>query len=286
MPAPALSSAASASPGSGLRMGGRPSASARLLRLAAIAMIVAGALALVDAGVTLLWQEPFSALYALFQQDQLKGELAHLEKAPATPVERRTLASIPDEAHRISYLARQLQDRVAKGSPIGRIVIPRIHAKYVVVYGTGTEELESGPGVYPETHFPGIPGTTAIAGHRTTYLAPFRHIDELAPGDVIQMQMPYADLTYTVVGHSVVSPEDVQAAIARVHYSRLVLSACTPLFSAAKRLLVFARLTRLVPEGAAKRLGAGRVARGFDVIRHRHSRVRSPVHRLSVGGPR
>jgi sortase A len=267
-------------------MGGRPSASARLLRLAAIAMIVAGALALVDAGVTLLWQEPFSALYALFQQDQLKGELAHLEKAPATPVERRTLASIPDEAHRISYLARQLQDRVAKGSPIGRIVIPRIHAKYVVVYGTGTEELESGPGVYPETHFPGIPGTTAIAGHRTTYLAPFRHIDELAPGDVIQMQMPYADLTYTVVGHSVVSPEDVQAAIARVHYSRLVLSACTPLFSAAKRLLVFARLTRLVPEGAAKRLGAGRVARGFDVIRHRHSRVRSPVHRLSVGGPR
>jgi sortase A len=64
--------------------------------------------------------------------------------------------------------------------------------------------------------------------------------------------MPYADFTYTVIGKRIVPPTDVHAAVANVGYSRLVLSACTPLFSAAKRLLVFARLTRAVPVGTAR----------------------------------
>jgi hypothetical protein len=66
--------------------------------------------------------------------------------------------------------------------------------------------------------------------------------------------MPYAHFTYTVIGERVVAPTDVAAAVGEVGYSRLVLSACTPLFSAAKRLLVFARLTRTVPVGAARLL--------------------------------
>ena len=68
------------------------------------------------------------------------------------------------------------------------------------------------------------------------------------------LNMPYAHFTYTVTGERVVAPTDVGAAVANVGYSRLVLSACTPLFSAAKRLLVYARLTRTVPKGAARRL--------------------------------
>jgi hypothetical protein len=95
-------------------------------------------------------------------------------------------------------------------------------------------------------------GTTAIAGHRTTYLAPFRHIDALHAGNRIELDMPYAHFTYTVLGTRVVSPSDVEAAVGGVGYTRLVLSACTPLFSAAKRLLVFARLTRTTPVGAAR----------------------------------
>ena len=137
---------------------------------------------------------------------------------------------------------------------MGRIVIPKIDASYVVVKGTGTEELKSGPGVYSDTTFPGVAGTTAIAGHRTTYLAPFRHIDSLRPGNHILLYMPYAHFTYTVIGERVVAPTDVRAAVGNVGYSRLVLSACTPLFSAAKRLLVYARLTSTVPEGAARLL--------------------------------
>jgi sortase A len=230
----------------------------RAWRALSIALIAVGALALVDAGVTLVWQEPFSALYAKFRQDHLNGTLRAAERAIPTAVERRALASLPDERHRVAFLASELQRHAPNGSAVGRIVIPKINASYVVVKGTDTSDLESGPGVYSETNFPGIAGTTAIAGHRTTYLAPFRDINELSPGNHILLDMPYAHFTYTVIGQRVVLPTDVFAAVANVGYTRLVLSACTPLFSAEKRLLVYARLTKTVPVGAARVLG-GRV---------------------------
>jgi sortase A len=236
----------------------RPS---RAFKAFAIALIALGALALADAAVTLVWQEPFSALYAKLEQDHLRGALHKLEHAAPSPAERRTLASLPDERRRIAFLARELQRRSAEGSPVGRIVIPRIGASYVIVHGTDTSALESGPGIFSETGFPGIPGTTAIAGHRTTYLAPFRHIDALRPGNHILLDMPYAHFTNTVIAQRVVAPTDVRAAVDDVGYSRLVLSACTPLFSAAKRLLVYARLTRTVPVGAARRVPGGGAVR-------------------------
>ena len=232
--------------------------SRRVWRVLSIVLILVGTLALIDAGVTLVWQEPFSALYAKFRQDHLSGTLRAVERATPTPVERRALASLPDERRRVAFLASELQRHAGDGSAVGRIVIPRIDASYVVVKGTDTSDLESGPGIYSETNFPGVAGTTAIAGHRTTYLAPFRDINELSPGNHIFLDMPYAHFTYTVIGQRVVLPTDVSAAVSNVGYTRLVLSACTPLFSAEKRLLVYARLTKTVPVGAARVLG-GRV---------------------------
>jgi sortase A len=226
----------------------------RAARALAWTLIALGALALADAGVTLVWQEPFSALYAKFRQDRLSGDLHAIERAVPTPQQERTLASLPDESRRVAFLARSLQIHARAGDAVGRILIPRVGASYVVVNGTGTSELESGPGIYADTNFPGVAGTTAIAGHRTTYLAPFRDIDLLKPGNRIILRMPYARFTYTVIGQRVVAPTNVSAAIAQVGYSRLVLSACTPLFSAAKRLLVYARLTQTVPLGAARTL--------------------------------
>jgi sortase A len=237
---------------------------ARVARAFAVVLILLGGLALLDAGVTLLWQEPISALYAKLRQDHLSGALRKVEHTAPSPVERRALASLPDERHRIAFLARELQRHASEGSPVGRIVIPRLGASYVIVAGTDTSALQSGPGIYPETTFPGIPGTTAIAGHRTTYLAPFRHIDSLRPGNRILVEMPYARFTYTVIGQQVVAPTDVRAAVDDVGYSRLVLSACTPLFSAAKRLLVFAHLTRTLPVGAARRLPGGGAVRPIE----------------------
>jgi sortase A len=230
----------------------------RAWRALSLALIAVGALALIDAGVTLVWQEPFSALYAKFRQDHLSGTLRAAERATPTAVERRALASLPDERRRVAFLASALQRHAPSGSAVGRIVIPKINASYVVVKGTDTSDLESGTGVYSETNFPGIAGTTAIAGHRTTYLAPFRDINELSPGNHILLDMPYAHFVYTVIGQRVVLPTDVSAAVSNVGYTRLVLSACTPLFSAEKRLLVYARLTKTVPVGAARVLG-GRI---------------------------
>jgi sortase A len=222
------------------------------MRALSIVLIIAGVLALADAGVTLVWQEPFSAIYAKLRQDHLSGALAKVERAAPTMIEERQLVDLSDVRRRIALLAGGLQGRAKDGSPVGRIRIPRIGASFVVVKGTDTSDLESGPGIYPETVFPGMAGTTAIAGHRTTYLAPFRHVDQLRSGSVIHLDMPYAHFTYTVVAKRVVDPTDVSAAVSNVGYSRLVLSACTPLFSAAKRLLIYARLTRTVPVGAGR----------------------------------
>jgi sortase A len=242
----------------------RRPASARALRAAAVVLILAGVLALLDAVVTLVWQEPITALYALLAQDHLSGELHNVERAAPTPGERVALASLSDERSRIAYLASQLERHSSDGSPVGRIWIPRVDASYVIVDGTDTEDLIKGPGIYKETHFPGIRGTTAIAGHRTTYLAPFREINFLEPGNHIMLDMPYAHFTYTVIGQRVVSPSDVAAAVADVGYTRLVLSACTPVFSAAKRLLVYARLTRTIPEGPARLLPGGAIPRPIE----------------------
>jgi sortase A len=259
------------SPARGGRRGGEGSASgSRALRALSSALILVGVLALLDAGITLVWQEPLSALYATFQQDHLRGALRELERAKPSAPERVHLARIAGERRRVSYLAGELaggggggtlgggaRPRRAKlGSAVGSIRIPRIGANFVMVYGTGTEELEKGPGIYtqstyPESHFPGLGGTTAIAGHRTTFLEPFRRIAELRRGDRILIDMPYAHFTYTVTGHRIVDPSDVAGAIGDVGFSRVVLSACTPLFSAAQRYLVYARLTRTVPVGAA-----------------------------------
>jgi sortase A len=246
----------------------RRSSSGRVLHMVAVLMIFAGVLALLDALVTVVWQEPITALYALIEQDHLSGALRKAERTPPTPVERRTLASLPDERARIAFLAREFERHSGDGAAVGRIWIPSIDASYVVVKGTDTEDLKSGPGIYSETSFPGIPGTTAIAGHRTTYLAPFREINLLKPGNRILLSMPYAHFTYTVTGQRVVSPNDVNAAIAQVGYTRLVLSACTPVFTAEKRLLVYARLTRTVPVGAARLLPGGAIPQPIEAQPH------------------
>jgi sortase A len=272
--------AASPKPAADLALDLRPSKRSRpakAMRVLAVALIASGALALADAVVTLVWQEPVSWLYATLQQEHLASVLHEVEETPPTPLETRELASMPDERNRIALLARDLRARTGDGGAVGRIVIPRIGASFVIVKGTGTEDLKSGPGIYAETRFPGSEGTTAIAGHRTTYLAPFRHIDSLRPGNSIVLNMPYAKLSYRVIGSRVVAPTNVQAAVGNVGYSRVVLSACTPLFTAEKRLLVYAKLVREEPRGAALELPGGALPHPIDVLRPERRRVLPPV---------
>jgi sortase A len=233
---------------------------AKLLRLAAIVLGVAGVLALADGVLTLVWQEPISGLLAHFDQARLAKDLKRLESARATPAEERALAALPSDNARMAYFARELQRTARAGQPVARIRIPRIGADFVVVAGTDEASLKKGPGVYAGTSLPGLPGTVGIAGHRTTYLAPFRRINELAKGDRITLEMPYGLFSYTVLGHRIVSPNDVSV-LARTPYDQVVLTACNPLYSAAQRIVVFARLTAAAPAGEAlSPVGVGVVA--------------------------
>jgi sortase A len=193
--------------------------------------------------VTLIWQEPVSAVYARLQQDRLADQLEELERAPLEPAEQRALEKIPDPGRRLAFRARALERRLEPGDPMGRIVMPAIGVSEVFVEGTAAGDLRTGPGHYPQTPLPGERGTVAIAGHRTTYGAPFRDVDKLERGDRIELRMPYGRFTYRVERTRIVEPTETSV-IDRVDHDRLVLSACHPLYSAAQRIIVFARRER------------------------------------------
>ena len=220
------------------------------LRHFANVLIVAGVLLLADAVLTVTWQEPMSAYLAHRQQGKLSKSLVALDRRPSSPLERRALAAIHGQSARIAFLARSLRRSVGGGGALGRIVIPKIGASFVFVDGTTTDDLRKGPGLYEQTPLPGVGGTVAIAGHRTTYLAPFRHIDRLDAGDTIRLELPYGTFTYSVEKRLIVKPTALWITH-RVDHDRLVLSACHPLYSASKRIVVFARLARTRARGTA-----------------------------------
>jgi len=198
-----------------------------VLRFVASVMMVSGTLLIADAATTLLWQEPLSAWLA--QRNQ-----SGLEKALARPPRRvQRLQPLPGDAH-------------------GKILIPRIGVSRFIVEGTALGELRRGPGHYRHTRLPGQHGTVAIAGDRTTYGAPFRHIDELRRGDLVILDMTYGRFVYRVEGRRIVPPTALWVTRRR-SYDRLVLTACHPLFSAAQRIVVFARFAHRSRKTTVKR---------------------------------
>jgi sortase A len=203
-------------------------------RALAAALMLAGALALADVALTLAWQEPLSALAAKRAQPRLRAELRALTLATPAPsgAQRRAAAAAS---------ARALRARTRDGEAVARLRVPRLGLDAVVVRGTRPDDLEQAPGLFDAARLPGERGTALIAGHRTTYGAPFRHIDRLHRGDRIIVAMPYGTFRYAVEGTRIVDPGDLRA-LRTVGHPRLVLSACHPLFSAARRIVVYAAL--------------------------------------------
>lgn len=217
---------------------------ARLLRILSIALITAGLVLLADIAVTLLYKEPLSSVYAAVRQNEAAGELSETEARYPSRADRRATAGLRNRKRRIAALARRFGARTGQGEAIGRIRAPAMDGlSAVVVQGTDTASLQKGPGHYPETPFPGQGGTVGIAGHRTTYGAPFRHVDSMKRGDRIVLEMPYATIYYRVQKTKIVDPDEIWVT-KHVGYERLVLSSCNPLYSAAQRFIVFARAVR------------------------------------------
>ena len=135
------------------------------------------------------------------------------------------------------------------GEPVGFIEIPKIELVRVMVEGVSKEELKLGPGHYPGTPLPGQPGNSGIAGHRTTYGAPFNRIDELVPGDEIITTTPQGRFVYRVIAGPaapdqawyIVDPSDVSV-LDNFGDNRITLTACHPKYSAAERIIVNAVL--------------------------------------------
>ena len=220
-------------------MRGRPA------RILSTALITASLVIFADAAATLAWEEPVSSLYASIQQGQAKEELEELEEDFPSEADLRAVEGVVGDVERTKILAKRFHKRIEEGDAIGRIKIYRgTRLNIVMVEGTDDVTLRKGPGHYPDTKLPGEGSTAGIAGHRTTYLAPFSDIQKLVRGNKIIIEMPYGDLTYAVQKHEIVTPDRTDI-VDPVGYDRIVLTACHPRYSAAKRYAIFARLERV-----------------------------------------
>ncbi len=209
-----------------------------------------GALILLDVAVTVAWREPVTWLLGRSEQSQLSDQLDELDRSFGASV----AGQLPERGSpeiRIALAARAFAERARTGDPLGRLEMPAIGQRSIVLQGTGQAELRKGPGHYTPTSLPGQRGTVGIAGHRTTWEQPFRRINELQAGDRLVMAMAYGRFTYSVEKTRIVKPSEVSVLAAAGGRERLVLTACHPLYSAAQRIVVFARLESAVPLGVA-----------------------------------
>jgi len=214
------------------------------------ALIALGVGVLIWGGVTMWWGDPVTWVWAHWEQRALTSEFHDVEQLYGREVPPRG-----DEAAltAIRQDARDFAARDEAGHAFGRISIGRIGiSDVVVVQGTSSGILKKGPGHYPNTPFPGLGGTVGIAGHRTTFGAWFRHIDEIRDGDFIDVEMPYATFHYRVERHKIVDDQD-WSIIENQGYERLMLSACHPLYNASQRWVVFARAVSVSPAGDESR---------------------------------
>ena len=207
-------------------------------------------------GGILLAYPLWSGLLTTVQQgrlDQAYGqEVAQFRLSVRSSAERATRHDRPAEVQ-VRRLAEMFAKGLAPGDPVGKLKIPRLGLSRVVQQGVAGRAgldpdgdrvlLRNGPVHYGITPLPGAGEPFAVAGHRTTYGAPFSRLDALRRGDRVVVETPYARFTYEVAKTTTVLPDDVG-----VLYDRgygLVLTTCTPRYSASHRLIVWGELVSL-----------------------------------------
>jgi sortase A len=228
-------------------------------------LAVGGLLVLAYAAAVLFWRDPVTDLYNRYQQNRLDSALSAEFEAwdsEFPPAEESPDLDRPDPVRNrvlTSRDARRFLGTLEQGQAFGRLEIPRIDVDSVVVHGTRWgADLARGPGHYERTTVPGLQKTVGIAGHRTTFGAPFRNIDDIRVGDAITLEMPYATFRYRVFEHEIVDSDD-WSVIRNRGFDTIMLSACHPLYSADERWIVYGRLIEVRPRaGEAYTLTAAR----------------------------
>lgn len=216
-------------------------------------LAVGGLLVLAYAAAVLFWRDPVTDLYSRYQQNRLDSALSAEFEAwdSELPSTRAQPARGGLSAARAATAAdaRRFLGTLEQGQAFGRLEIPRIDVDAVVVHGTRWgADLSRGPGHYERTTVPGLGKTVGIAGHRTTFGAPFRDIDDLRTGDSITLDLPYATFRYRVFEHEIVASDD-WSVIRNRGFDTIMLSACHPLYSADQRWIVYGRLVEVRPRG-------------------------------------
>jgi sortase A len=170
-------------------------------------------------------------------QNRLEDEFeAVLDEAGAPTTTTTTTPGDPPTSETVPTI-----EPVPEGEATARIQIPAIGVDKIVVEGVSLPDLKKGPGHYPETPLPGQEGNAAIAGHRTTYGAPFHRLDELQPGDEIVVTTVQGEFTYEVTETLIVPPTQVNVLNDKGD-NRLTLTACHPKYSARQRIVVVSHL--------------------------------------------
>jgi sortase A len=213
-------------------------------RILGTALVALGIAAIAWALVVWRWQDPFTALYTKFEQRRLSSAYDHFLAGYHPPqLQRASLAAVQ---RTIAQEARQYRLTTRRGEAIGRIVVPRLGLNMVFVDGTDEDSLRKGPGRDLRSFMPGQRRLVYIAGHRTTFLAPFSHIERLKRGDSVRLEMPYATFVYRITGHRVVRADDLSVLRSPGH-ELLELQACHPRFFASQRYIAYALPVRVLP---------------------------------------
>jgi sortase A len=208
-------------------------------------LIVAGVLTLAWVVLVWRWEDPFTAVYTHVQQARLASTYDKRAAAFHPQLARGDLARMERQ---VASEARAYRNTLRTGEPVGRLRIGRIGLSMVVVQGTDHESLKKGPGHYEGSGLPGEGHLIYVAGHRTTYLAPFAAIDTIRIGDYIRFELPYGTFTYRVTRHYVVA--DNAGDVLKDHGAEILrLQACHPRFFASHRYLVDAKLVGVSPRG-------------------------------------
>lgn len=215
------------------------------MRVLSRVLIAAGVLTLAWVILVWQWQDPFTALYTTWKQHELAHQLDKEFKAFQPSAAARDLAIAARREH-VAREAAAFRRDTHPGEAIGRIVIGRIGLNMVLVDGTDEASLKKGPGRDLRSYMPGQNRLVYIAGHRTTYLAPFSYINDIRVGDYIRLEMPYATFVYRMTTHRIVPANDMSVLRSPDH-ELLELQACHPRFFATHRYIVYAKLVAMTP---------------------------------------
>jgi sortase A len=215
----------------------------RSLRILGTLLMGAGALMLVWSLLVWQWQDPITLLYTKWKQRELVSQYERRASGFGISIPRGSLAA---QRASIARAAKRYRKSADDGQPIGRLRVPRIGVNMIVVNGTDSATLKKGPGRDPRTFMPGENRLVYIAGHRTTYSAPFSDIDDLKRGDQVRLEVPYATFVYSVTHHRIVKSTDLSV-LRSPRYELLELQACHPRFFASHRYIAYARLKRVEP---------------------------------------